>query len=94
MNFITAKIIRISCRVFDDAVNFIRTYNPTASKNKNNFRGMTRSQIEGDLVIEDKTGILIAGSATAKETIKNTPLRWRRISSTTKRKTIILSSEV
>lgn len=32
---------------------------------------MTRSQIEGDLVIEDKTGILIAGSATAKETIKN-----------------------
>ena len=57
--------------MFDAAVNFIRTYNPTASKNKNNFRGMTRSQIEGDLVIEDKTGILIAGSATAKETIKN-----------------------
>ena len=54
MNIITAKVIRISCRVFDAAVN-----------------GMAQSQIEGDLVIEDETGILIEGNATAKGTVKN-----------------------
>lgn len=54
MNIITAKVIRISCRVFDAAVN-----------------GMAQSQIEGDLVIEDESGILIEGNATAKGTVKN-----------------------
>ena len=54
MNIITAKVIRISCRVFDAAVN-----------------GMAQSQIEGDLVIEDESGILIEGNATAKGTVKS-----------------------
>lgn len=54
MNIITAKVIRISCRVFDAAIN-----------------GMAQSQIEGDLVIEDESGILIEGNATAKGTVKS-----------------------
>lgn len=79
MNHISAKLIRISCRVFDAAVKFAMVIDAAkkTSQPSNNAQP-PRSQIEGDtdndLVIADESGFLIEGKAHANGTVKNTSI--------------------
>lgn len=79
MNIITAKIIRISCRVFDDAVKFAMVIDAAKKTSQpSNSTQPPQSQIEGDtgndLVIADESGFLIEGKAHANGTVKNTSI--------------------